>query len=643
MNQRVSACVCLALLIVLCAVLFLYRTGERGLWSSHEGRAAQNAQHMLQTGSWGMPTLASGETDFQKPPLYYWLVAVVAWVGGGTVDPLTTRLPATISAALCVLVVFVMASQMWNVRTGLLAGVILATSLRFWWLARVARIDMPMALLVTVSLWLFWRGHRRMKGLAPYWKPKRAWRLFAPAYACVGLSMLLKGPISLALVVWVVFWTLAFEREPVWPWRPRGLCKLLHQLGAWWGVPLALAVAAPWYIWAHVHTDGVFTWEFFVYHNVQRATGMGTGFPFSGNPVWFYVPNLLTSFLPWVIFLPAAVVYAVRRRGTGVDGGARFALVWFVAMLVALSLSTFKRADYLLPLMPPLAMMVAAFWDRVMDRLETSYAEWWAQVGTWLCALGVLAGAAGFGLLGSRALTQRIAQLEFANLRLKPTDLATLESVEQALAQRPTLVTTLVVVLIAGVVVAVWLAQLRRWTACALALGGLMLVSLLLHVDGVLPVLDRYRRQEPFARQVLAIVPPGDELVMGGVQEHDLLFALGRRVRVDNDPKRLAARLRDPKPVWIVAARDTYERFARASCTPGDGLHAPCCFWAHNHDPVLKAHRQPLVLFGNRPGVGLDMRSYVAPPSPGGAATRPGPTTRPGATSRPAESEHDDG
>ena len=639
MNERVRSCAAVAVLILTSAVLFFYRTGDRGLWSSHEGRAAQTAQNMLWSGSWGMPRLYPDTTDYQKPPMYYWMVAAIGWVGGGTVDAWVTRVPAAVTATLCVLVVFAMAAEMWNLRTGLLAGVILATSMRFWWLARVARIDMPLALLVTVSLWLFWLGYRRMRGLPPHWKPRRAWRYFGPAYACLGVSTLLKGPISLALVMWVVFWVLVAEREPVWPWKPRALGRLLHQLGAWWGVPLALAVAAPWFVWAHLSTDGAFTREFFLYHNWQRATGSGSGFAFSGNPVWSYLPNLLTSFLPWIIFLPAGVVYAIRRRGSGVDRGARFALVWFLAMLVLLSAAKFKRADYLLPLMPALAMMVAAFWDRVMDRLETGYAAWWAQLGTWLCAVGVLAGSAGVGLAGG-SLTDRIASLGIGTLRLKETDRMTLRALEDALADRPGLVTTLLVILILGAVAAVWLAHLQRWTSCVLVLGAVTVVTVVLHVETVLPVLDRYRNQGPFARRVKALVPAGEELVMAGVQEHDLLFALGPRFRVDNDAERIIRRLRDPEPVWFVGARDTYEMF-RERCRGGDGREsAPCYFRAHNHDAALQAHRQPLVLFSNQGGLNLDVRSYAPPASRPSATTRPGPTTRAAAATQPAPTTH---
>ena len=38
-------------------LLFFHRLGDRDLWSSHEGRAAQDAQTILDDGDWGLPRL----------------------------------------------------------------------------------------------------------------------------------------------------------------------------------------------------------------------------------------------------------------------------------------------------------------------------------------------------------------------------------------------------------------------------------------------------------------------------------------------------------------------------------------------------------------------------------------------------------
>ena len=80
-------------LLVSLGTLFFSQLGARDLVSSHEARAAQNAQRMLDTGEWGLPTLFDGQRDLQKPPGFYWLVAAVGWLNGGQVSPWVARLP----------------------------------------------------------------------------------------------------------------------------------------------------------------------------------------------------------------------------------------------------------------------------------------------------------------------------------------------------------------------------------------------------------------------------------------------------------------------------------------------------------------------------------------------------------------------
>src|ERR1700745_1823100 len=75
-----------AFLILLCCFLFFYRLADRDLWSSHEGRAAQDAQTILDDGRWGLLRLYDRNVELQKPPLYYWLVALTARLRGGVVD-----------------------------------------------------------------------------------------------------------------------------------------------------------------------------------------------------------------------------------------------------------------------------------------------------------------------------------------------------------------------------------------------------------------------------------------------------------------------------------------------------------------------------------------------------------------------------
>src|SRR5262249_4387669 len=138
-------------------LLFFHRLADRDLWSSHEARAAQNAQTLLDTGEWLLPRLYDNRPDLQKPPLYYWLAAGIARWRGGAVDAWAVRLPATLTALGC-LAALVLLGKSRGRRAGFIAAAVLATAVLFTWLGRVGRIDMPMTLAVTVALVCYYQG-----------------------------------------------------------------------------------------------------------------------------------------------------------------------------------------------------------------------------------------------------------------------------------------------------------------------------------------------------------------------------------------------------------------------------------------------------------------------------------------------------
>src|SRR5690349_24662896 len=60
-----SSLLYLLLILLLCWFLFFYGLADRDLWSSHEVRAAQDAQTILTDQQWGLPRLFDGTLELQ--------------------------------------------------------------------------------------------------------------------------------------------------------------------------------------------------------------------------------------------------------------------------------------------------------------------------------------------------------------------------------------------------------------------------------------------------------------------------------------------------------------------------------------------------------------------------------------------------
>ncbi|CAN5536345.1 hypothetical protein BH10PLA2_BH10PLA2_17230 [soil metagenome] len=367
------------LLCLLSYALFFFRLGDRDLWSSHEGRAAQDAQSILLDQAWGLPKLFCLQVDLQKPPLYYWLVACVAWLRGGSVDAWCVRFPAAASGMACVLLLYAFGLRCGRQRSGFIAAALLATSMHFTWLAHIGRIDMPLTLAVAVCICFSYLGlnaHRQAGGRA-------GWGWFAGVYLAVASALLLKGPIGLLLPFVVVTSHLLVERflnrhQP----NRISLWRLVHGIGLWWGLPLILLVVSPWFLWVNHQTHGEFFRVFFWKHNVERGLGSGA---LHVHPWWFYIPRMAFDFLPWSpLLIPAG--WWLFRKSWKSDSLARFGWIWLTGIVVVLSCSGFKRADYLLPAFPGAALLIGCALDR------------WLQLHPRLrihaAALGVISGCA---------------------------------------------------------------------------------------------------------------------------------------------------------------------------------------------------------------------------------------------------------
>ncbi|HYH64809.1 MAG TPA: phospholipid carrier-dependent glycosyltransferase [Urbifossiella sp.] len=345
--------------------LFTVGLGRRELVSSHEARAAQNAQRMLDTGEWGLPVLFDGRVDLQKPPGYYWLVAAAGWANGGVVTEFTARLPAALAGLLTVALVYGWLRREGRPVAALVAALTLATAGHFTAISRTARIDVPLTAVVACALVAFYRGtttneageptavRRRVSGASPA-ALRRSARLasFLLAALAAAVGVLLKGPVALALVgPAAVAWLMV---------KPRG--GGLPVPAALLGVAVVLAVTAPWFLWANGATGGEFVRVFFWHHNVERFAG--TSPTLASHPAWYYLPRFAADFLPWTPALALLTWWAVRAGSWRADPLFRFGAVWCVTMFAVLSAAQFKRADYLLPLYPGAAVVLGCAAER---------------------------------------------------------------------------------------------------------------------------------------------------------------------------------------------------------------------------------------------------------------------------------------
>lgn len=324
-NWKAAAVV---LLIVSCAML-LPNLGGIALLDPDEPVYGQTAKEMLAAGDLLSPRIY-GDYWYDKPPMYYWLVALSFQLLG--VSELAARLPSTISALACVMLVFWQVGKMRGVAVGLLSGLVLVSSFEFFYLAKGAVTDSTLNLFITAALLAFWRK-------------KYLW-----CYVFAGLATLTKGPIGLVFPLGIGALYLCVSRQGRELLNPR----------LYWGLAIYAAIAAPWYVAMYNVHGMAFIETFLGFHNLTRFTTP----EHPGTNVWYFFPSVfLIGFFPWSLLLPAAAYRFVKgREGWGrLNQDRIFFLVWALAVLLFFSLSKTKLVSYILPMFPPMAILMGCY------------------------------------------------------------------------------------------------------------------------------------------------------------------------------------------------------------------------------------------------------------------------------------------
>jgi len=349
------------------ALVFVFKINEGGLYSPQEARSGLIADNMIKSGDYLTMTIVGDET-LQKPVFSYWLTVATMKIFGH--NELGVRLPSTLAALITLIATFHLGRAVYGRKVGYLSMFILGSMLSYVHLSRIARIDIVLTALFTVSMLLFYKGYVENN--------KCTWYIYL-FYFVLGISVLTKGPVTVALAGMIIMAYCAKKKDWNILWKVRPIS----------GAVIGLLICMPWFIYENDRTGGEFFKTFFLGHNVERFTGASGQFG-KKKPFWFYAPQLFAGAMPWGLLFPV-ILYTFRAKIISIFWGAvycikhrltrtvtdenrsctrhdvpfsdktNFLCFWVIIIFVFFSMSAFKRKDYLLPLYAPLAVLLARY------------------------------------------------------------------------------------------------------------------------------------------------------------------------------------------------------------------------------------------------------------------------------------------
>ncbi|MBI3307974.1 MAG: glycosyltransferase family 39 protein [Candidatus Melainabacteria bacterium] len=324
-------------LILLCLIIFFTGLGEYGLLARDEPRYCHAAYEMIQNGDFIVPQF-NYEPRFDKPILYYWLIALSYKLFG--INEFTSRLPSACCAILLIISTYYIGKKLFDLNTGVFSAVILATSAEYLFIGRRAATDITLCLFVSLALYTILLAHNSNNS-----KIKILW--FISSGLCMGLGILTKGPIAIILPVGIFFIYLILTKKIDFS----NIAFIILSIF------ISLVISLPWYAAIHITTGGEFTRAFFLEHNISRFTSVVGEHP---GPPWFYIPIILGGFMPWTLFFIPAIYLNVKNFTKGnLNPNIVFMSTWAIFVFIFFSLSTTKLATYIVLLFPPLSLITA--------------------------------------------------------------------------------------------------------------------------------------------------------------------------------------------------------------------------------------------------------------------------------------------
>jgi len=312
------------LLLAFCFVVFFLNLNQWDLWNPDEPRYGEIAREMLNRGDWILMHL-NGERYGDKPPLFFWLVGLSSYLWNGF-SSFAVRFPSAFFGTLTVLLTFLLGKRLYGPQTGFLSGLILATSVEFAYLATRANIDATLAFFTTAALFCFLEWHQDRKREGEKRKGLADLKIYG-FYVSMAFATLAKGPVGFILPLMVSLIFLAVQKD----WKEMRRMKLLT------GMLLFLAIVLSWYVPAVFLGGRDYLQETLFKHTVDAYAKGWTHV----RPMYYYLVNFPVDFLPWFLFLPAALVYGYRsfRKGNEKREEFLFLFIWFAAIFLFFSFS----------------------------------------------------------------------------------------------------------------------------------------------------------------------------------------------------------------------------------------------------------------------------------------------------------------
>jgi len=302
------------------------------------GKYAAIARTVLESGDWINLKLYDLPYD-QKPQLLFWLGAIMFKLFG--YQTWAFKLPTILFSALGVFATYKLGQMLYNKKTGLLAALVYVTCEMCFIYNMDVHTDALLTANVVFGIWQ----------LMEYLQHKR-WYNFLLGFIGIGLAMMSKGPIGLAVPVFALGSYLLLHRD----------FKNIFHIRWLIGAIIVLLIISPALLglYNQFGMDGI---KFYFWSNMAgRIDGSLSG---HNTDYFFYIHTMAYILIPWSVFALVALFMEFRehtlKRWKVLPNDEFITLGGSVLFLLILSVAKGKSPHYMM-IVTPLISILTAKW-----------------------------------------------------------------------------------------------------------------------------------------------------------------------------------------------------------------------------------------------------------------------------------------
>ncbi len=316
-------------------ILLFIKLGTVSVFQVAEARNSQVPVEMMQSKDYVVPFF-NGVMRTDKPPLHYYaMIAAYKIIG---IHEAGARFFSAICGLVVIIATWFFVKRNAGIKTAWWSSLILLASLHTIFQFRLATPDPYLIFCHVLSLYCFWEGYKSGRK-----------RYFFAMYVLWGLAILAKGPVGVLLPSATIFFYLLFSKKLNW--------KTFRSFQPFLGLVTVLLIAVPWFYLVHCKTNGQWTNDFLLQHNVGRFSKTIDG----RHKGPFFLPFIfiIAGLFPFSLFMIRAIGFTWQQRKQ--NGWLFFNLLAVACIVISYSLAATKLINYISPAYPSLAIIIGFY------------------------------------------------------------------------------------------------------------------------------------------------------------------------------------------------------------------------------------------------------------------------------------------